>query len=168
MNKSSKKLQRALKSLRIAIRKLSGRAPHLTPEKIELIADKITSLPDVSFIPQGTTLVKSEEEREIERIVLNFDHLDFKKCDFNRIDIKALIKKLKYLTSLSLREFPESKVERDTILGKGPYKFLFRRLPPDVEKLKETGFSGKGRIFYFFIHKNLCIVAIWSSHINID
>ncbi len=168
MNKSSKRLQRALKNLRIATRKLFGRAPHLTAEKIESIADKITSLPNASLVPQGTTLIKSEKEEEIERIVLNFDHLDFKKCDFNGIDIKALIKKLKHLTSLSLREFPGSKVERDTILKKGPYKFLFRRLPPDVEKLKETEFSGKGRIFYFLLGKNFCIVAICSQHIKID
>ncbi len=169
MKKNSKRLNRAIKNLRGGFKKLFSKIYHLPPEKVESLASHIADLPgNLRIPPKYIAKVNSEEDEELKKIIINLDYLDFEKCNFDGIDINAFLKRLQYIGSLKLNEFPKSGIERDTIRNRDPYKFLFSDLPSDIDTLKEAMFSGEGRIFYFFVRENLCIVSIWKEHINID
>lgn len=160
MNKSSKKRKKE------AIKKVKAKLNHFPIETLEKIARLSTKS---QLLPPSIAL--SPQIKEPQKFILRFDYLNPKECNFTQMDSvkgKALVEKFKYITSLQLNKFANSGIERDTITNRGGYKSLFKELPPDVEELKETELPGGGRVFYFIINENFCIVSIETKHRNID
>lgn len=167
MSKDSKKRNDLINKIGKVIKNVKARLPHSSISDLEEMA----KLSEDDIFLQRVAINKDIKEGP-RRLELRFDYLYMDVCVFEQVDggkLKSLLEKFKKFTSLTLSEFPSSRLARDEVTNTGSYCSLFRYLSPDIERLKETELS-PGRIFYFIHEPENCvqIVSIETKHRSND
>jgi len=134
---------------------------------IDTPSDKFIGLIDPSqAINENIPEIDEQEEK---KIVVVFKNYNQDECELSKLDeplAKALTSKLKYLTSITLKQLPSSGLIRGDVDESGPYKVLYNNIGQDV-RVKEIKFSNESRIFGFLVDEYFSLIAIWVNHVNL-
>lgn len=123
--------------------------------------------PSVATNSQIDEILQQHANEENFRMI--FSSYNHNKCELHQLQkqsrSKALISLLNRITLTNSKDIAGTGIVRDNINCSGEYASLFNTIPPDVE-LKEAGFSGEGRLYFYTIRNFFCVVAIQCKHRN--
>jgi hypothetical protein len=167
MNKGSKQRNDLIKRIEDKWKKVKEKLFHCEMPELERIA----SLSGEDILLQRVATNQNIKERDA-KLILRFDFFREDECIFHQMDevkTKSLLEKFKRFTTITLSEFPSSRLVRDEVTNVHPYNSLFTYLTPDVERLKETELSS-GRVFYFVDEPESCVqvVSVETKHRSND
>lgn len=169
------------KNQKDSIKKLKARVWNLfsgqgNPNKIKAL-EIIINIPDDKFefgglIDQRQATNKDipdvyeEGEKKIVVVFENYNQTQCELCKLDEVSARALTSKLKYLTSIAVKDLSGSGLIRGDVHDDGDYSGLYSNLEQDIT-LKEIEFAGEGRFFGFFKNEFFSLIAIWVKHANL-
>lgn len=115
-----------------------------------------------SLIPPNVAIKNQLAETHREgNFILNFHYYNHNQCELRSVqNYRPLINKFNYIT----RSNPFNIQIRGSIHNNGNYANLFNDLPPDVDDLEEIDYTDAGRIIFFRVSHNFCIVSVLAKH----
>ncbi|MBD3362696.1 hypothetical protein GF362_03185 [Candidatus Dojkabacteria bacterium] len=121
------------------------------------------------YIPEKVALNPYRGDPEGEPFLISFQFFNDKISEISSLSgsaSKRFVKDIRTIGGCNNTTLDKNNIKRQRVYCSGEYKKLFRKLPEDVEELREHKGAQTSRLFYFYAGKYMYIIAITQNHLE--